>query len=129
MDYQYQFIHKKSGKKVIAQSWNEFWKMQSSSDYDSSYKYPGREGYQSEVHWQNCNGILAKIEEKVNKFWQGAKGFEKVGQINCNGWTFNPIKIVLKNIHNHACMMGDLETVQKVKKASFKVYPALPPAQ
>lgn len=112
--YQYQFRHKETGKLVIAQSWKEFYDLQSNKDY-SSYTMLGR---LERFGKHDVESVRQRI--RMNNFWKGAKGFEKVYNVEdcgvpCSGM-YNYIRNFLVNIHNHACMQGDKETVKKANE-------------
>lgn len=66
------------------------------------------------------------IAEKMNRFWSGARGYEKVGKVDCTGipvsGIYNGIRLWLKQCHNHACMLGDIDTVKSTKKANSWFY-------
>lgn len=117
MDYQYhyQFKHIKTGKIIIAQSWSEFYDLQSNKDYAQTHSLLGRIVCHGK---HDPESILQR--QRMNKFWEGAKGFEKVSSIRCSSipcsQMYNYIRNFLVNIHNHACMQGDIETVIKANE-------------
>lgn len=98
----YQFTHKSTGKKVIAQNWSQFYTFQRDNNYSLDY----RNGINHIRTWVKGT---QEIEERVNQFWQGAVGYEKIGQLRTSGVCGNPIRVVLKNMINHAAMQGDRE--------------------
>lgn len=119
MDYQYQFTHKATGRKVISQSWAEYCNLDSNEEYIDPVFHarldpPRCNNYQH-------NSYMADCASKLNAFWAGALGYEKVSKIECNGYPasglFNGIRLFLKNTRNHACMIGDIETVKKTMES------------
>lgn len=115
MDYQHQFKHIKTGKIIIAQSQSEFYDLHSNRDYEIIYTLLGK----IERHGKHDpESILQR--QRMNKFWEGAKGFEKVSSVSCSSipcsQMYNYIRNFLVNIHNHACMQGDIETIKKVNE-------------
>lgn len=116
MDYSYQFTHRKTGKHVIAASWNEYHKLNANSEYYNTYKRLGYNHTIGDLGYHN-HKESSRAAERMNAFWKGAEGFEKIGRINCigipaSGW-FNPIRTFLKNVANHAAMQGDRTTYLK----------------
>jgi len=108
----YTFQHKKTGRKFIAQSWNEFYEFQSNKDYfQFDYTRLGSTSFKRFPFETTGN-----LERKINKFWEGAKGYELCGFVDTMGTSGNPYRIFLRNIHNHACMQGDKETMLKAKE-------------
>ena len=108
----YTFTHIKTGKKIISQTWSEFYKLQSDRDYTQSYMRLGT----TEFPRVNNPQDIYKLEERVNNFFKGAEGYEQVGKLNTIGVSFNPLRVFLKVIHNHACMIGDKLTVESTKE-------------
>lgn len=106
----YTFTHKSNGKKIISQSWAEFYELQSNKEYDQSYHRLGT------TEFKAYTNSIYQTEEKINKFFSGAKGYEQTGNLNCNGVTYNVLRVFLKVIHNHACMIGDKITVESTKE-------------
>lgn len=115
MDYQYQFKHRETGVLVIAQSWSEFYDLQSNDDYQQLYNLLGRKAFHGKHDVESV-----RQKNRMNKFWKGAEGFEKVSRIDCGSipvsGMYNYIRNFLTNVHNHACMQGDIETVKKAKE-------------
>jgi hypothetical protein len=105
----YTFTHIKSGRKVIAQNWCEFHELQRNNDYDQNT----RNGFCNYIPWLSSTN---DIENRINKFWEGAAGYEKCGRIDCTGICGNPIRVVLKNMRNHAAMQGDKDLYNKLNE-------------
>lgn len=108
--FAYQFKHKQTRKIVIATSWTEFFKLQANKEYNQL----NRLGISNYWNWFKDSN---NSEERLNSFWSGAIGYEKIGRIDCTGVYDNPIRWFLKNIKNHAAMQGDKETYWKVMEA------------
>ncbi len=119
--YGYTFTHKSTKRKVIAQSWSEYFKLSDDNEYDNTYKLLGISKYSAINIFYNT-GSTREYEEKLNRFWSGAKGYEKIGKIDCVGITCNPIRMFLKNLHNHACMIGDKQLLTKINQSSLYFY-------
>lgn len=122
MDYEqratYQFTHSKTGRKVIAQNWTQFYELQRNKEYRGGYsrlgcidRIPGPKDYK----------MHSDITDKINNFWKGAEGYQKIGElsyigISVSGW-FNYIRLFLKNVRNHAAMQGDRDTYMRARAA------------
>lgn len=121
MNYQFQFKNKKTGVKVIAQSWDQCFDLQRDPDYIQTYRTLGEA-----PDYRLKNDDTYKQNEKLNKFWEGAQGFEKVGKVNCSGIfipnMFSSIRMFLRSVHNHACMQGDVNTAKRAKDADRVYY-------
>ena len=121
MDYQYQFKHISTGRLIIAQSWREFYDLQDNKEYKEVYTFLGR----LELYGKHDVKSIHQ-RNRMNKFWEGARGFEKADKVKCSGipcsGMYNYIRNFLVNVHNHACMQGDTETIKKANKQDVWFY-------
>lgn len=114
MDYQYQFKHD-SGRIVIAQSWKEYNELNNHKEYG----YPKFLG--KAPMYRSVKDDTYDLNLKINRFWTGAIGFNKIGHLStmgivCSG-NHNIIRLFLRTIANHAAMQGDIETYNKANRA------------
>lgn len=130
----YHFTHK-SGRKVIAQTSTEFHSLQMGKEWSKKNKtedklpvylrefekaWGGGEERLGYKEWRNWVPEFTKVEDKLNKFWAGAKGFEKLfksedGKYSrlTSGWYGCPLKRFLAEIQNQAIMEGNMEQWQR----------------
>lgn len=122
MDFQYSFKHVKTGNHIISQSWTEFYKLQENKEL-STYNHLG----QLQFYCKYASNTR-DWNERLNKFWRGARGYEKVGQLDCSGIFCSTIhtglRLFMRHLHNVACMEGDSEVCNMMSKndCSFHHY-------
>lgn len=143
--YMYHFTHK-SGRKIIAQSDTEFFHMQmgkwGNNDKIPAYLRTGKDGKFEKDFWGgqqirlgfqewrakgNANSEQYAFENKLNKFWEAAVGYEKLfptdltskhrhSKLHTGYWGCS-MKRFLAEVANHANMQGNLELYNKAQKA------------
>jgi hypothetical protein len=99
-------------------------KLFESSDWETVYDSLPFDSYARGVN-------TYKLEEKVNTFFSACKGYEQCGEVNvsgvCAGNIYSPFRVMNKIILNHAAMMGDELTYQKIKHEDRKFYERVSP--
>lgn len=141
--YMYYFTHK-SGRKVIAQSDAEFFHMQGGKwgDKVPAYLRTGSKGEFEKKSWGsqqirlgfqewrpkgNANANQHAFEQKLNKFWEAAVGYEKLfptdltsrlrhSRLETGYWGCS-MRRFLSEVMNHANMQGDRTTYDKAQEA------------
>ena len=114
--YGYTFRHK-DGYHVIAQSWTHFYKLQSDRDYiQIDYNRLGTRC----VPYMRLSKEFRDLEKSINDYFEPLSYYVRTGNITTGiqiGNQFSVIRIFLKYLHNHACMIGDRELLLKVRNA------------
>ena len=119
--YKYFFIHK-SGRKIIAQSSAEFYTLQgfeSSSAPDwirkAAKELRHNTHYRSAYkEYHNYLKDFRKVEDALNKFWDGARGMEKFYSIT-SGHVGCPLRRFLYEMMNQAMVEGDRAKYDKAR--------------
>lgn len=145
--FKYQFEHK-SGRKIIAQSDAEFYHMQGHTrDKDIPlYLKTGKKGEFEDNSWRHgsysnisfkswagfANSKQYAAEEKLNKFWNNAIGYEKLFPTDLTskfkntklsiGYFGCPLKRFLAEIKNQANMEGNKELYDRADNCSKLLY-------
>ena len=116
LNFYFSFKHRETGKIIIAQSWSEFYKLQQDHNYTDQKKLGVIEYCPNEP-----TPVSYDVSMALNRFWSGARGYEKIGELDCLGipgsGVYNGIRNFLRNVHNQACMEGDVLLWKKVKEA------------
>lgn len=114
----YAFKHRATGRVVITQTWPEFWEYQRKSNRGWGSDWIALDAHKRlgtteltdpnpRAAWDAC--------KRFNKFWVGAKGHEKCGELLCFGFMHIAVRLFLWHVHNIACMEGDQQLLNKVK--------------
>lgn len=115
------FKHKETKVNVTPQDWTHFFKLQ--RDHTNYIQMLMRQ-----LEDNSARVLPFDYWQSRNKFWQGAVGFEKSGHLECTGVPLgnylDVIRLFLRELHNHACMQGDSETIKKTKLADRFFYNA-----
>lgn len=119
----YVFTHKETRHHIIIQAFSP-WDF---TEENSDYRLNDRLTYSAESkipYFENHEGT--EINEKLNNFWKGAVGHQKTGRLGTTGiyctGIYNGMRMALRQLHNHACMSGDVQTIKAVKKADGWFY-------
>ncbi len=138
--YQQTFHHRKTGKKYITRNLSEMWAWQEGIRQQPSFPRGWEEVYNSHENarahiriynyakreHQQLQQAIGVIEDRVNKFWEGAVGYERVGEVAWNGITRNGFRMFLKTMRNRAAMEGDKEAYNKARNMDAEWYGEYP---
>lgn len=130
----YYFTHK-SGVKIIAQTITEFFHMQGFKSKDvpeymknakgefDKYPWGGQQVRLGYKEWRNNPGKEQyEAELRSDNFWKKCIGYERLGNNTSKtcrdsrltfGYFGCPLRSFLRNMANHAVMMGDKEAYDK----------------
>ena len=111
----YAYKHKNANKWSIAQSDDEL------DRFNMSMDFRRRLGKSSVTRTKVRGKFLKDDSKRMNAFWAGAKGYQKIGFIKCIGipgsGIFNTMRNFLTCIWNHGCMIGDRELMLAAREA------------
>ena len=112
--YQYTFNNRETGVNRIAQSWEEYHKLQSSRDW-YAIDYPILMSRVNNYATSEQNKFHHQWEQELNHYFKPLMRFARVGEITigtCQSSIFNHLRLYLKTLRNHAALMGDKELYQ-----------------
>lgn len=112
--YQYTFTNKETRVNRIAQSWKEYYELQSSRDW-FVIDYDKRLSRINNRATSEQNRFHYQWEQDINQYYGPLQRFTRVGKITvgiCQSSIFNSLRLYLKTLRNHAALMGDKELYQ-----------------